>query len=55
MRRNNKHIKEKEKKIVRCRITNRPMFEYETCFKFELRESASPNAQQNCKNCLNSF
>ncbi len=58
MKRNNKKNqkdKQKKKRILRCSIINRPVFEYETCPEFKMKSDAASGAQQNCKNCAYSY
>ncbi|HDM25488.1 MAG: hypothetical protein DRP55_07095 [Spirochaetes bacterium] len=59
MKRNNKkrnqRERQKEKKVIRCSIVNRPVFEYETCPEFKPKPNSVSGAQQNCKNCIHSF
>jgi len=58
MKRNNRKQKagknRKQVKVVRCGVLCRPMFEYEICQEFKLKEGAS-DKQQNCKGCIHSF
>jgi hypothetical protein len=51
-RRRNNQTK-KQKKLVRCKVLNRPMFDHEVCSQFSSKISS--NTQKNCENCIHSF
>jgi len=51
-RRHNKNDK-KTKKVIRCKLLNRPVFEHEVCPKFS--NKVKSNNQSNCENCKYSF
>jgi len=42
-----------QKKLIRCKALNRPVFEHETCSKFSSRVNS--NNQNNCENCKHAF
>ena len=53
-KRNNRNYEEKRsRKIVRCSLKNKPVFEYEICNQFISRVNA--NDQKNCKNCKHAY
>jgi len=43
----------KQKKIIRCKALNRPVFGDEHCFQFVSKVAA--NHQNNCENCKHAF
>ncbi len=43
----------KQKKVIRCKALNRPVFEHEVCLRFSSK--IDTNNQNNCENCKNSF
>ena len=43
----------KQKKVIRCKALNRPVFEHEVCSKFSSKVSS--NNQNNCENCQHAF
>lgn len=49
--RNNKT--KRQKRIIRCKALNRPVFEDEVCSQFSLKTKS--NNQNNCGNCKHSF
>ena len=49
--RNNEN--KKEKKVIRCKALNRPVYEHEVCSQFNLKVSS--NNHKNCVNCVHSF
>ncbi len=49
--RNNEN--KKERKVIRCKALNRPVFEYQVCSQFSLKINS--NNQKNCMNCIYSF
>jgi len=51
-RRNNKENK-KQKKVIRCKAQNKPVFEHEVCSQFSARVKS--NDQNNCGNCKHAF
>ena len=55
MKHKSKNQKERQKIIIRCNISNRPVFDYEICSEFKLREGVAPGSQHNCKTCIHSF
>jgi hypothetical protein len=50
-RKNNNDIK--QKKIIRCKALNRPVFEHEVCSQFVSKTSS--NDKNNCENCKHAF
>jgi len=50
-KKNNK--KQKQMRIIRCKIHNRPMFQYEVCTDFSPKNNS--NDVKNCENCIQSF
>ena len=46
--RQNNHI---QKKIIRCRLLQRPVWEHEHCKEFK----SDTSEEKNCKNCFHSF
>jgi len=50
-RRNNEIIK--QKKVIRCRALNRPVFEHEVCSQFSSKTNSNTN--NNCENCKHAF
>jgi hypothetical protein len=44
---------EKPKKVIRCNVLNRPVFDYEVCPQFSLKTNV--NNQRSCVNCIHSF
>ncbi len=50
-RRNNEN--KQQKKVIRCKALNRPVFEHEVCSQFSSKVSS--NNQNNCENCKHSF
>jgi len=58
MRLNNKRRKQnnynkREKKVIRCKAINRPVYEHEVCSQFSVK--ANSNNQKHCLNCTHSF
>ena len=51
-RRHNSENK-KQKKVIRCRTLNKPVFEHEVCSQFNPKVNS--NNQNNCGNCKHSF
>jgi len=51
-RKRNSEIK-KQKKVIRCKAQNKPVFEYEVCSQFNPK--ANSNNQNNCGNCKYAF
>ena len=51
-RRRNKNNK-KQKKVIRCKLLNRPVFENDVCSKFSSKVNS--NNQNNCENCKYAF
>jgi len=43
----------KQKKVIRCKALNRPVFEHETCSQFSSKVNS--NNQNNCENCKHAF
>jgi len=50
-RRNNED--KKQIKVIRCKALNRPVFEHETCSKFNTKINS--NNQKNCENCSHAY
>ena len=42
-----------QKKVIRCRAQNKPVFEHEVCSKFSPKVNS--NNQNNCGNCKYAF
>ena len=42
-----------QKKVIRCKAQNKPVFEHEFCSQFVTKESS--NNQNNCGNCKHAF
>lgn len=51
IRRHNEN--KKQKKVIRCKALNKPVFEHEVCPKFSSKLNS--NNQNNCENCKYSF
>jgi len=49
--RNNEQIK--QKKVIRCKILNRPVFTNEICNKFSMKSNS--NTANTCENCAHAF
>ena len=47
------HNNKIQKKVIRCKALNRPVFEHESCSKFSLKTDF--NNQKKCVNCVHSF
>ena len=43
----------KTKKVIRCKLLNRPVFEHEVCSRFSSKVNS--NNQSNCENCKHAF
>ena len=43
----------KQKKVIRCKALNRPVFEHEVCSQFSSKVNS--NNQNNCENCKHAF
>ena len=52
-RRRQNNYNKKQKKVIRCKAHNKPVFEYEICSKFITKVNS--NNQNNCGNCKHSF
>ena len=52
-RRTRNNENKKQKKVIRCRALNRPVFEHEVCAQFNLK--INNNNQNNCENCKHAF
>ena len=52
-RRKHNQDNKKEKRVIRCKALNRPVYEHEVCSQFSLKVSS--NSQKNCVNCAHSF
>jgi hypothetical protein len=50
-RRNNEN--NKQKKVIRCKTLNRPVFQHEVCSQFVSKINS--NNQRNCENCKHAF
>jgi len=42
-----------QKKLIRCKALNRPVFEHEVCSQFSSKVNS--NNQNNCENCIHAF
>jgi len=42
-----------QKKVIRCKALNRPVFEHEVCSQFSSKINS--NNQKNCENCRHAF
>lgn len=42
-----------QKKLIRCKALNRPVFGHEVCAQFSSRVNS--NNQHNCENCIHAF
>ena len=51
--RNRRNENKKQRKIIRCKVHSRPVFEHEVCEKFCLKIGS--NDIKNCLNCKYSF
>jgi hypothetical protein len=52
-RRRNNNENKIQKKVIRCKALNRPVFEHELCAQFSLKVNS--NNQNICANCKHSF
>lgn len=52
-KRNRKNENKIQKKVIRCKFYNRPVFEHEVCNQFI--SNISSNNTNNCENCRHSF
>ena len=52
-RRKRNNEQNKQKKVIRCNILNRPVFTYEICDKFSMK--AKSNTANTCENCTHAF
>ena len=52
-RRTRNNENKKQKKVIRCKALNRPVFEYEVCSQFSSKVNS--NNQNSCENCKHSF
>jgi hypothetical protein len=52
-RRNQNNENTKQKRVIRCKTLNRPVFGHEICTQF--CSKSNPNTTKNCENCRNSF
>jgi hypothetical protein len=52
-RRTRNNENKKQKKVIRCKALNRPVFEHEVCSQFSLKINS--NNQNNCVNCVHAF
>jgi len=43
----------KTKRVIRCKLLNRPVFDHEVCSKFN--KKVNSNNQNNCENCKHAF
>ena len=43
------------KKVTRCSMLNRPVFEHEVCKQYVSKSGTSATGEKNCKNCKYSF
>lgn len=43
------------KKVTRCGMLNRPVFEHEVCEQFVVKTRSGTTGEKNCKNCKYSF
>jgi hypothetical protein len=51
--RRTRNDEKKQKKVIRCKALNRPVFEHEVCSKFSSKVKS--NDQNNCGNCKHAF
>jgi len=51
--RSNQRQEVNQKKVIRCNLLKRPMFEQETCSEFT--KDGTLDSNQYCKNCKHSF
>ena len=52
-RRTRNNENKKQKKVIRCKALNRPVFEYEVCSQFSSKVNS--NNQDSCENCKYAF
>jgi hypothetical protein len=52
-RRRRNNYNKKQKKVIRCKLLNRPVFEHEVCSRFS--NKLNSNNQNNCVNCKYAF
>ncbi len=52
-RRTRNNENKKQKKVIRCKALNRPVFEYEVCSQFSSKVNS--NNQNSCENCKYAF
>ena len=52
-RRRPNNQKQIQKKVIRCKALNRPVFAHEVCSKYSPKVSS--NNQKNCENCRYAF
>lgn len=52
-RRTRNNENKKQKKVIRCKALNRPVFEHEVCSQFSSKVNS--NNQNNCENCKHAF
>ena len=50
-KRNNEQTK--QKKVIRCKILNRPVFTYEICDQFSIKVNS--NTTNTCESCAHAF
>ena len=52
-RRTRNNENKKQKKVIRCKALNRPVFEHEVCSQFSSKVNS--NNQNNCEKCKHAF
>jgi hypothetical protein len=52
-KRNRNNEKKIQKKVIRCTVLSRPVFEHEVCPQFISKVNS--NNQKNCENCKHGF
>ena len=52
-RKRNNNYNKKQKKVIRCKLLNKPVFEHEVCSQFSSKINS--NNQNNCENCKYAF
>jgi len=52
-RRTRNNENKKQKKVIRCKALNRPVFEYEVCSQFSSKVNS--NNQNSCEDCKYAF
>ena len=52
-KRSRNNSNKKQRKVIRCKVLNRPVFEHEVCSNFVAKISS--HNQNTCENCQHSF